>query len=355
MPADPATEIHGYAIKSKPSLIHSGKFEPWGYHPRYLEDDDIEVAITHCGICGSDLHTAFGGWGDIKYPLIVGHEIIGHVTAKGKNVSEFQVGDRVGCGAQCGSCLKCDICKGGNENHCAKFIGTYNGKYDDGETSQGGYADKKRFHKHFAFHIPENISSAEAAPLLCAGATTYSPIKRYGAGPGKKVAVIGIGGLGHLAIQYAAKLGAEVVGIGRSGGKKDMCVKLGAKDYISITDEAATAKYKGYFDILICCANGSDMVYDPYLKLGKLDAYFILVALPEHELSVKPFTLTGTRVHIVGSSIGNRKEIEEMLEFSSKNDVRPMIELLPMSEVNEGIRKVKENDVKFRVVLEQGK
>jgi len=270
-------------------------------------------------------------------------------------VTEFQIGDRVGCGAQCGACLKCENCKNDHENHCPSVIDTYNDKYEDGERTQGGYADKKRFHKHFAFHIPENISSAEAAPLLCAGATTYSPLKRYGVGPGKKVAVIGIGGLGHLAIMFAAKLGAEVVGIGRSHGKKDLCVKLGAKDYMSMDDEEATKKYKGYFDVLIMCANGKNMVYDPYLRLGKIDAYFILVALPENELTIKPFTLTGTRVHLVGSNVGSRKEIIDMLEFCSKNDVRPMIELLPMSEVNEGIRKVQENDVKFRVVLEQGK
>jgi alcohol dehydrogenase (NADP+) len=327
-----------------------------------VEDDDVEVKIEYCGICGSDLHTAFGGWGEVEYPIIVGHEIVGKVTKKGKNVKHLEIGDRVGCGAQCGSCLqrdpaKCRGCGTGNENHCAVHnIGTYNGKYDDGERSQGGYADYKRFNANFAFKIPDALPSAEAAPLLCAGATVYSPLKRYGAGPGKKVGVIGIGGLGHLAVMFAAKMGADsVVAIGRSKGKAEEAKKLGATEYISIEDEEAYKKHKHSLDIIICCANGNGMDYDKYLMLGALDAYFVLVALPEEELKVKPFTLMGSRVHMVGSSIGNLSEIKEMLQFAADHDVKPVIELLPMSQVNEGIRKVKENDVKFRVVLQQGK
>jgi len=355
MPADPTATINGYALKGKPSMLIHHKFEPWSYNPRYLGEDDVEVAITHCGICGSDLHTAFGGWGDVTYPIIVGHEIIGHITAKGKNVTKFNIGDRVGCGAMCGCCHACDNCKSGNENHCRAAIGTYNGKYPDGEHSQGGYASSKRFDQYFCFHIPENITSAEAAPLLCAGATTYSPLARYKVGPGKKVGVIGIGGLGHLAVQFAAKMGAEVVAISSSASKREAAARLGASDYINMQDEAAQKRHAGSFDVIISCANPPKMEYDAYLKLCKLDAYFVLVALPEDVISFKPFTLTGTRVHVVGSSIGNHQEIEAMLQFCSKNNVRPWIELLPMSQVNEGIRKVKENDVKFRVVLEQGK
>jgi len=356
MPADPAATIHGYALKGKPGMLIKHKFEPWSYNPRYLGDDDLEVAITHCGICASDLHTAFGGWGDIEYPIIVGHEIVGTVTAKGKNVTRFNIGDRVGCGAQCGCCHKCTNCQNGVENHCINGnIGTYNGKYPDGERSQGGYASAKRFDSHFAFKIPENISSAEAAPLLCAGATTYSPLKRYAAGPGKKVGVVGIGGLGHLAVQFAAKMGAEVVAISQSAAKQEMAKQMGATDYIVMTDDAQVKRHERSLDIVICCANGQDMEYGKYLSLCKLDSHFVLVALPEDVLKIKPFELLRYRANVVGSSIGSQKEIEEMLQFSSKNDVRPWIELLPMSQVNEGIRKVHENDVKFRVVLEQGK
>ena len=324
-----------------------------------LGDDDVEMKISHCGICGSDIHTAFGGWGQVEYPIITGHEIVGHVTAKGKNVTHLNVGDRVGCGAQCGACLSKEGCRGcstGNENHCTQGITyTYNSKFPDGERAQGGYADMKRFPAAFAFKIPDNIASDEAAPLLCAGATTYSPLKRYGAGPGKKVGIIGIGGLGHLGVQWAAKMGAEVVAIGRSKSKAEDAKRMGATDFISIDDAEAAAKYKHKLDIIICTANGKGMPYEKYIELGALDSYFCIVALPEDTVSLAPFLFTGSRVHVCGSSIGNIEEIKEMLQFASDKGVRPIIERLPMSEVNEGIRKVKENDVKYRVVLEQGK
>jgi len=356
MPIDTNAKVSGFALKSQ-----DGKFEPWTYQPRILDDDEVEVKISHCGICGSDIHTAFGGWGHVNYPIIVGHEIVGTITAKGKSVSQFNIGDRVGCGAQCGSCMnkgkgKCRGCSTGNENHCTQGnIGTYNGKYPDGERSQGGYADMKRFAAHFAFKIPDNIPSPEAAPLLCAGATVYSPLKRYGAGPGKKVGVIGIGGLGHLAVQFAAKMGAEVYAFGHSKGKAELSKKLGAKEYIVTSDEAAMKEHAQSLDIVICAANGKDMKWDPLLALGALDCHFVLVAAPEDTLKLHPFVLIGSRVNLVGSMIGSPDEIREMLQFASEKDVRPMVEVLPMSEVNEGIRKVQENDVKFRVVLEQGK
>ena len=342
-----------------PCVLAGAQFEKWEYTPRPVGDDDVEVKIDYCGICGSDIHTAFGGWGEVEYPIIVGHEIVGHVTAKGKNVKHVAVGDRVGCGAQCGSCLKKEGCRGcssGNENHCTEgIVWTYNSKFPDGERAQGGYADMKRFPAHFAFKIPENIASDVAAPLLCAGATVYSPLKRYGAGPGKKVGIIGVGGLGHLAVQFAAKMGAEVVAIGRSKGKAADAKKMGATDYISMDDAEAVKRYKYKLDLVVCTANGKDMPYDQYIALCNLDAYFCIVALPEDRVSLAPNVFTGSRVHVCGSSIGNVEEIKDMLAFASKHDVRPWIELLPMSEVNEGIRKVKENDVKYRVVLQQGK
>jgi len=364
MTTDPNLTIHGYAMMKDPTSLLSKlvtpKFEPYSYHPRPLGDNEIEVAITHCGICGSDIHTAFGGWGKIDYPIIVGHEIVGNITAKGSKVEGFEIGDRVGCGAHCYACLNkgpapCNDCATGNENHCERVIGTYNGKYPDGEPSMGGYASHKRFAASHAFHIPANISSAEAAPLLCAGATVYSPLKRYNCGPGVKVAVVGIGGLGHLAVQYAHKMGAEVICVTSSKGKTDLCKKLGADDVISMSDQTAVAKYRRTQDLVIIAANGQNMDWDAYMSLCKLDAHFVLVALPEDELKVKPFTLTKYRARIVGSNVGSLAEIKDMIEFSSKHDVRPMIEILPMSQCNEGIRKVRENDVKFRVVLEQGK
>ena len=357
MPVDSTATVHGFALKDP-----KGQFEPWTYHPRPLGDDDCELKIEYCGICASDIHCAFGGWGHVDYPIIVGHEIVGTVAAVGKNVKNVKVGDRVGCGAQCGSCMqrngeKCRGCPT-HEQHCNQgtgMIGTYNGTYPDGEKTMGGYADMKRFDAHFAFKIPEKIASAEAAPLLCAGVTVYAPLARYKAGKGKKVAVVGLGGLGHLAVQFAAKMGAEVIAVGNSPDKAELAKKLGATEYITPKDDAAWKQHAGTVDIVIHTANGKGMDWQRYLGLGALDSHYVLVGAPEDALNFQPFALIGSRVNLVGSLIGSSVEIADMLEFAAKNDVRPMIELLPMSQVNEGIRKVKENDVKFRVVLEQGK
>lgn len=351
---DQSVEVKGFALKSK-----DGEFEPWTYNPRKLGSEEVEVSITHCGICASDIHTAFGGWGQTYYPIIVGHEIVGSVSKVGDKVTKFKVGDRVGVGAQCGACSdfgkSCRGCSRHQPNHCDEMIGTYDGTYPDGEHAQGGYANMKRLSQQFVFHIPEAISSAEAAPLLCAGATVYSPLKRYGAAKGKRVAIIGVGGLGHLAVQFSAKMGAETYAFGTSMAKKDLAIKLGAKDYISIKDKEAMKKAVGTFDLIICTADVTDQDWNSYVKLGDLDAQFCTVAIPDDPLKLSAGTLCHFRVNVTGSSIGSPDEIREMLEFSAKNDVRPMIELLPMSQVNKGIEKVKKNDVKFRVVLEQGK
>ena len=335
------------------------RFEAWSYHPRVLGDEDVEIAITHCGICGSDLHTAFGGWGEVSYPIIVGHEIVGTVRQKGSKVSEFSIGDRVGVGAQCHACMgrqgkHCPGCQSGNENHCeVDRVDTYNGRFTDGERSQGGYAQAIRVDSSFVFKIPENISSEQAAPLLCAGATTYSPLVRYGAGPNKRVGVVGFGGLGHLAVQFAAKLGAkEVVVVSHSqGSKADMARKLGATAVIDVSNEAEARLYDSKLDIVIVAANAKGMNWDAYLRLCAFHAVFISVALPEEPIPLNAALLNQKQVSFAGSLIGSLSEIKEMLTFCSQHDVRPMVELLPMSEVNEGIRRVREGDVKYRVVL----
>jgi len=252
---------------------------------------------------------------------------------------------------------KCRGCPD-NEQHCNQhggMVGTYNGKTQDGERTHGGYADLKRFDAHFAFSIPDNISSPEAAPLLCAGVTVYAPLARYKAGKGKKVAVVGIGGLGHLAVQFAAKMGAEVIAVGNSPNKAELAKQLGASEYITPSDEAAWKKHAGSIDIVIHTANGKGMNWSQYLGLAALDAHYVLVGAPEDQLNFQPFALIFSRVNLVGSLIGSTSEIRDMLEFASKNNVRPMIEVLPMSQVNEGIKKVQNNDVKFRVVLEANK
>ena len=319
----------------------------------------MEIAITHCGICGSDLHTAFGGWGDVEYPIITGHEIVGTIRRMGAAVTDFTLGDRVGVGAQCHACLNsqgkaCRGCGSGNENHCeVDRVDTYNGRFQDGQRSQGGYADAYRCDQHFVFKIPDNITSAEAAPLLCAGSTTYSPLVRHGAGPNKRVGVVGLGGLGHLAVQFASKLGAkEVVVFSHSKSKADIARKLGATAVVDISDEAQASAYDSKLDIVLVCGNAKGMPWEKYLKLVAFNGVFCSVALPEEPVPLPLMPINAKRINFAGSLIGSLSEIKEMLAFCSQHDVRPMVEILPMSEVNEGIRKVREGDVKFRVVLQ---
>lgn len=349
--ADLNTTFEAYALHNK-----DGKFEPWTYHPRILGEEDIEIEIDCCGICGSDIHTAFGGWGNVVYPIVVGHEIVGKVTKAGPKAIH-KVGERVGVGAQCHACRgksneKCTPCETGNENHCwTDLVGTYNGKYKDGEWSKGGYAKNVRVDSYFAFKIPENLPSEVVAPLFCAGATVYSPLVEHGCSKGKKVGVVGLGGLGHLAVQFAHKLGAEVWAIGTSKKKEELAKQLGASGYIDINNAEEVAKYKAYFDIIIHTADGPDMPWGKLLSLTTWRGTYALVAIPDTPLSIPAFGILYNKIKFVGSAIGSRKEIKEMLEFASAHGVHPMIEVLPMSEVNEGIRKVRENDVKFRVVL----
>ncbi|OQR82457.1 NADP-dependent alcohol dehydrogenase 6, partial [Thraustotheca clavata] len=206
------------------------------------EEYDVEIKVTHCGICGSDLHTISGGWGEIKYPLVVGHEIVGHVVRLGSKVdaTKYAIGTRVGVGAQCGSCLNCNLCHQHYEQVCGESLLTYNGPTVDGYITQGGYADYYRCNAHFVIPIPDELPSEIAAPMMCGGITTYSPLKTHGAGPGKKVGIIGIGGLGHLGIQWAVALGAEVTAISSSNRKEKLCKEqLGAHHFLNTNDPDA--------------------------------------------------------------------------------------------------------------------
>jgi alcohol dehydrogenase (NADP+) len=232
----------GYAIADTKKWTD---FKVIEYDLKPAEDDDVTLAITHCGVCGSDHHTISGGWGELAVKEVVpGHEIIGKVSKVGKNVKDIKVGDRVGVGAQVGSCMECTSCKEGHENYCLGSkdgkkgcVDTYNAKYPDGHEAQGGYSTAIRAHQRFVFPIPESVTSEDAASMLCAGLTVYSPLTRNGCGPGKQVAVIGLGGLGHYAVLFAVALGAEVTVISHSPKKKEDALKLGAKHFVSTGEE----------------------------------------------------------------------------------------------------------------------
>lgn len=331
------------------------KFEKHELKPKPFGPNDIDVEIEACGVCGSDVHTITGGWGDYTGPLCVGHEVIGKAVAVGDSVKAIKKGDRVGVGAQVWACLKCPQCKSANENYCPHMVDTYNANYEDGSQAHGGYASHIRAHEYFTFLIPDAISSADAAPLLCAGITTYSPLVRAGVGPGKKVAVCGVGGLGHLGIQWAVALGAEVYGLTHSPGKAEDIVKLGAKEAIVTTDKGWTDKWAFSFDFILNCSDMTN-TFDlkAYLSTLKVGGEFHMVGLPDKPLpEMMAQAFAGNAAKLTGSHLGNNQEMNAMLKLAADKGIKPWVETIDISEkgLTEAVERVKENKVHYRFSL----
>ncbi|CAG8669420.1 9367_t:CDS:2 [Gigaspora rosea] len=328
-----AEKFHGYAAFNKEGIL-----KPYSYTPKPLDDEDIEVEITHCGIC-----------------VIVGHEIVGKVSKKGSKVNNFNIGDRVGIGYQVYSCGKCDECTAGYNQLCPKRVFTINDKWKDAEGVQyqahGGYADKIRAHSNSVFHIPKEISSAEACPLLCAGLTTFVPLKRHKVGPGKKVGILGIGGLGHLAIQWAAKMGAEVIAISQSDKKRDEANKFGATNFLNASDPNDVEKFTRSLDIIFSTSNGSNTDWNKYIGLIKNHGTLFLLGVPDVPIPIPAFAFLRF-IKVEGSLTGGSQDMRDMLEFAVKHNVRPLIQTTPMKDVNEGIKMMHNGKAKYRVVLE---
>ncbi|RAK90982.1 alcohol dehydrogenase [Aspergillus costaricaensis CBS 115574] len=374
-PPEPPEHFHGYLSHSPTTPLTYAPYTPKPFTPT-----DIEINITHCGICGTDLHTLRSGWGPntTTYPCIVGHEIIGIVTRIGSsiptypNTTPLRIGDRVGIGAQTHSCLQpsCEECVAGKENYCPRITGTYNSRYWDKETGKrsdiiayGGFARKWRGPAAFAFRIPERLESEVAAPLLCAGTTVFAPLRKYlgdgaDSGKGKTVAVVGIGGLGHLGIMFAKALGCErVIGISRSNGKREDAVKgLGADEFIATGEEKGwEKKWSRSVDLILCTVDGDDMPLGKYLRLLKAGGAFVLVGAPEKPLPrMRAFELIGKGVNVTGSNIGSREDIRCMLEVAAEKGVRPWVETRRMEEVNEALRDMEAGRARFRYVLVNG-
>ncbi|KAF2435411.1 NAD(P)-binding protein [Tothia fuscella] len=329
------------------------------FTPKPFTDDDIEIKISHCGICGSDLHTLRSGWGKSLYPVCVGHEIVGRAVRVGKKAGErrgVKVGDRVGVGAQNGSCLKadCDDCSEGMENYCRKATGTYNSKYPDGSKSYGGYATHHRATSNFVFKIPDALSSADAAPMLCGGVTVYSPLRQNECGPGKKVGIVGVGGLGHFGVLFAKALGADrVVGISRSATKKEDVLKLGADAYIATSEDKNWSRvHSRTLDLIVCTVSSPDMPIEKYLHLLRRGGKFIQVGAPEDKLpALGAFALIGKGCSIGGSNIGSPAEIQEMLEFAAEKGIKPWIQEVPMKDANKAIVDMEAGKARYRIVL----
>lgn len=317
--------------------------EPFRYEAAPLGAQDVEIRISHCGVCHSDLHLISDDWGVSRYPLVPGHEIIGSVTRLGPGVTHLQAGQRVGVGWQRSSCGECEWCLRGDGNLCDKSQATC-------VRHHGGFAEAIVIDSRYAFPIPDALGSAEAAPLLCAGVTVFSPLHRHGIGKGNRVGVLGIGGLGHLALQFAAALGAEVTALSSSPSKERDARGFGATDFLDTSDLEAVRGRRRTLDYILSTVHVTQP-WREYLRMLRPDGTLCFVgAAPEFELRAGDFT-SGQR-YMTGSGIGGPRVMQEMLSFAARHRVLPQIETVPMREVNAAVAKVAANTARYRMVLE---
>lgn len=321
---------------------------------RELRADDVMIEIEYSGVCHSDIHAVRNEWGKTKFPLVTGHEIVGRVVDTGPAATRFAIGDRVGVGCMVDSCGECDQCAAGEQQNCREGrTQTYNGTDRiDGSTTQGGYATHIPVKESFALRIPEALNPAQAAPLLCAGITTYSPLVRWGAGPGKKVAVVGMGGLGHVGLKIAAALGARVTVISQTRAKEDDARRFGATEVIAAGDDPdSLAEHAGQFDIVLVTISAQ---FDPqeYTRLLTPRGVLVLVGLPPAPLPVQASSITNGGKVIAGSNIGGIAETQEMLDFCAEHGVGAEVEVIGADQINKAHDRVVASDVRYRFVID---
>ena len=326
----------------------------WDFERRDLRPDDVEIEILFCGVCHSDLHAARDEWGTMNRPFVPGHEIVGRVKALGAEATKYKVGDMVGVGCMVDSCLHCSDCDDGLEQYCTHgMVGTYMGmETGTGKPTYGGYSDKIVVKEHFVLKIPEGLDPAAAAPLLCAGITTYSPLRHWNIGPGKRVGVVGLGGLGHMGVKLAAAMGATVVVFTTSASKIEDAKRLGAHEVVISKDEAAMAAEAGKFDFILNTVAVPHNL-DPFIACLKRDGTLTLVGAPA---SPHPgpavFPLIMQRRSVAGSMIGGIAETQEMLDFCGEHGITADIELIPIQEINTAYERMLKSDVKYRFVID---
>lgn len=320
---------------------------------RDVGPNDVEIDIAYAGICHSDIHTVRGEWGEIQYPQVVGHEIVGHVSAVGENVTKHQVGDRVGVGCMVNSCGECENCVAGEEQYCLKGnTGTYTSVDPaDGSITQGGYSQAVVVNEDFVLRVPESLDIEKVAPLLCAGITTYSPLHHWKAGPGTKVAVVGMGGLGHMAVKIAVALGADVTVLSQTTSKQEDSLRYGAKAHYATKDPSTFEELASSFDLIINTVSAK-IPMGAYLGLLKVDGTIVNVGAPSEPLEVPAFALIGSRRSWAGSAIGGIRETQEMLDFCAEHGILPETELISADQINEAYERVLASDVRYRFVID---
>ncbi|MCM3778158.1 NAD(P)-dependent alcohol dehydrogenase [Microbacterium hydrocarbonoxydans] len=341
------TRVHAYAAPSEAAPLEKTVIDR-----RELGPHDVLIDIAFAGICHSDIHTVRGDWGPQKYPLAPGHEIAGTVSAVGSDVTRHSVGDRVGVGCMVNSCGECRNCQRGDEQFCTNgTILTYGSVDRDGSVTQGGYSEQVVVTESFVVRIPEGIELDAAAPLLCAGITTYSPLRHWNVGPGSRVAVVGLGGLGHMAVQIAHALGAEVTVLSQTLTKRDDGLRLGADHYYATSDRETFRNLRSSFDVIL---NTVSAVVDlrSYLSLLDVGGSMVCVGAPAEPLPVQVMSLIGGRRSLAGSNIGGIQETQEMLDFGAEHGIAAEVEVIPASQINEAYERVLASDVRYRFVID---
>ena len=320
---------------------------------RDVGPNDVLIEIAFAGICHSDIHTVRGEWGAITYPQVVGHEIVGRVTEVGPDVTRHSVGDLVGVGCMVNSCRECVNCLAGLEQYCLEGnIQTYTGLDRDGTITQGGYSTHVVVDADFVLSVPESLPIEAVAPLLCAGITTYSPLKHWKAGPGKKVAIVGMGGLGHMGVKIAHALGAEVTVLSQSLSKHDDGLRFGADHYYATSDRATFTELANTFDLIINTVSSAELKVGHYLKLLRLDGTMVNVGAPPEPLPVQVFTLFDNRRSFAGSTIGGIAETQEMLDFCAEHGIVSDVEVIAADQINAAYERVLTSDVRYRFVID---
>lgn len=340
-------------VKSYAAQTQGAMLAPYNFERRSPRPHDVQIEITHCGVCHTDIHLINNDWGISIYPMVPGHEIVGRVVAVGDHVKKFKPGDFAGVGCLVDSCRDCEYCNGGLEQHCVNgAVYTYSAYEKDGTTiAQGGYSTGIVVDERFVLKMPENLEPSKAAPLLCAGITTYSPLKQWNIGKGHKVAVIGLGGLGHMAVKFAVSFGAEVTVLSTHAGKKADAEKLGAHNFVVTTDEEQAKSVAGKFDFILDTLSASHD-YNFYLAMLKAGGKLVCVGLPAEPINVPSLNIVFTRKCIAGSLIGGLPETQEMLDYCGKHNITADVEVIPIQQIQEAYKRMLASDIKYRFVID---
>jgi alcohol dehydrogenase (NADP+) len=340
--------VRAYAAQDEHSLL-----SPFNFQRRTPAAEDVQFDILYCGVCHSDIHQVRNEWGDSIYPMVPGHEIVGRVTAVGERVTRFKRGDLAAVGCLVDSCRICENCSQGLEQYCLQgAVATYNSYEKDGKTpTYGGYSSSIVVHQDFVLRVPDNLSLSGVAPLLCAGITTYSPLRYWEIGAGHRVGVVGLGGLGHMAVKFAAAFGAEVTLLSTSPAKQSDAIRLGASRFVLTTEREQLRSVRHYFDFIIDTVSAPHD-YNAYLKMLKTNGTLICVGVPPTPAAIKGFNLIAHRRNIAGSMIGGLPETQEMLDFCAARDIVSDVEVIPMAYINEAYERMIRGDVRYRFVID---